>query len=124
MRKTTDLFLIDGQPILAPDENVEISAKDIDTSDSLRDESGYLHRFVARQGVGEWSFSYGWLTGEEYTYMEGLFAGKATFQFTYPDCADGGQPRVITAYRSKHRILWKSAAAGQFCNYGFRIIAC
>lgn len=124
MRKTTDLFLIDGQPILAPDENVEISLEDIDASDSGRDESGVMHRFVVRQGVGKWTFSYACLTREEYAYMERLFAGKATFGFTYPDCADSGQPREITAYRSKHGILWQSAATGQFRNYSFSIIGC
>ena len=124
MRKTTDLFLIDGQPILAPDENVEISMEDIDASDSGRDESGVMHRFVVRQGVGKWTFSYACLTREEYAYMERLFAGKGTFRFTYPDCADNGSPKEITAYRSKHGILWQSAATGQFRNYQFSIICC
>lgn len=124
MRKVTDLFLIDGQPILAPDENVEISMEDIDASDSGRDESGVMHRFVVRQGVGKWTFSYSRLTQQEYAYMESLFAGKATFQFTCPDCAGDGQAVNITAYRSKHGILWQSAATGQFCNYQFSIIGC
>lgn len=124
MRKMTDLFLIDGQPILVPDENVEISMEDIDASDSGRDESGVMHRFVVRQGVGKWTFSYGYLTQKEYMYMEALFAGKATFRFTYPNSAYGGLPKVITAYRSKHGIVWRSAATGQFCNYQFSIIGC
>ena len=124
MRKTTDLFLIDGQPMLIPDENVEISLEDIDASDSGRDESGVMHRFVVRQGVGKWTFSYACLTQEEYAYMESLFAGKGTFQFSYPDCADGGQSKEITAYRSKHGILWQSAATGQFRNYQFSVIGC
>jgi hypothetical protein len=124
MRKTTDLFLIDGQPMLAPDENVEISVEDIDASDSGRDESGVMHRFVVRQGVGKWTFSYAYLTQEEYAYMESLFAGKGTFQFTYPDCGDDGHPKEITAYRAKHGILWQSAATGQFRNYQFSVISC
>ena len=124
MRKRTDLFLIDGQPMLAPDETVEISMEDIDASDSGRDESGVMHRFVVRQAVGKWTFSYACLSGEEYAYMEGLFSGKGTFQFTYPDCANGGRPKQITAYRSKHGILWQSAATGQFRNYQFHIIGC
>ena len=124
MRKTTDLFLIDGQPILTPDENVEISMEDIDASDSGRDESGVMHRFVVRQDVGKWNFSYAYLTQQEYAYMESLFAGKSVFRFAYPDCAQGGQTKVITAYRSKHGILWHSAATGQFRNYQFSIIGC
>ena len=123
MRKTTDLFLIDGQPILAPDENVEISMEDIDASDSGRDESGVMHRFVVRQGVGKWTFSYACLTGEEYAYMESLFAGKDSFQLSYLDCAAAEQ-KLVTAYREEHTVLWKSAAASRFCNYKFSISAC
>ena len=124
MRKTTDLFLIDGQPILAPDENVEISMEDIDASDSGRDESGVMHRFVVRHGVGKWTFSYAHLTKEEYAYMERLFAGKATFQFLYRDCVNAMKPTTITAYRSKYGISWKSAVTGEFRNYSFSIIGC
>ena len=42
MRELTDLFLIDGQPMLAPDGNMELSAEDIEAGDSCRDESGFL----------------------------------------------------------------------------------
>lgn len=124
MRKKTNLFLIDGLAVLAPDENVEISVEDIDASDSGRDESGMMHRFVVRQGVGKWTFSYACLTAEEYAYMEGLFAGKATFQFTYPDYTAGGQARTLAAYRSKHGIAFQSATTGRFRNYSFSIIGC
>ena len=124
MRKTTDLFLINGRPLLVPDENVEISIEDIDASDSGRDESGVMHRFVVRQGVGKWTFSYARLTREEYAYMESLFAGNSTFLFQYPDCGGDGQQASVTAYRSKHGIVWQSAATGQFCNYQFSIIGC
>lgn len=121
MRKTTDLFLIDGQPMLAPDENMQVSREDIETVDSLRDESGFLHRFVARQGVGKWDFSYGHLSQQEYDYMESLFAGKASFVFTHPD----GENSVQTiAYRSKHSIVLHRVNGGQFRDYRFSIIAC
>jgi hypothetical protein len=124
MRKLTDLFLIDGRPMLAPDEDMEVSMEDIDAADSGRDESAVMHRIVVRRGVGKWTFSYSHLTQQEYAYMESLFAGKATFRFTYPDCAAGGQAKTIAAYRSKHGILWQSAATGQFRNYGFSVIGC
>lgn len=123
MRKTTDLFLIDGQPMLVPDEDMEISFEDLDAADSGRDESGVMHRFVVRRGVGKWTFSYAYLTQQEYAYMESLFAGKTTFQFTHPSHT-GGTQVTVTAYRSKHGILWRSAATGQFRNYQFSIIAC
>lgn len=124
MRKTTNLFLIDGQPMLAPDENLTLSMEDVIASDSGRDESGFLHRFVVRLGVGKWRFSYGYLTEEEYAYMESLFAGKETFRFTFPDCLHGGEAKEMTAYRNEHGILWQSAATGQFRNYQFTILSC
>ncbi len=123
MRKTTELFLIDGLPMLAPDENMEISLEDVEASDSGRDESGFLHRFMLRQGVGKWKFSYARLTQQEYAYMESLFAGKSAFRFAYPRCADG-QQEEITAYRSKHEVRWQSAKTCGLCDYSFYIIGC
>ncbi len=124
MRKLTELFLIDGKPMLAPDADVEVSREDIDASDSGRDESAFMHRIVVRRDVGKWSFSYAYLSGEEYSYMESLFAGKSHFQFSYPDYTDLSKMTVTTAYRSKHGILWHSAPGGQLRNYQFSIIEC
>ncbi len=122
MRTTTDLFLVNNIPMLVPDENVEISAEDIDASDSGRDESGVMHRFVVRRGVRKWTFSYAYLTEEEYRYMESLFAGVDIFRFTFPDRE--GKSQTAMAYRSKHGILWHSAATGQYRNYSFSIVEC
>ena len=124
MRKTTDLFLIDGQPMLAPDENMEILLEDVEAADSCRDESGFLHRFALRQGVGTWKFFYDYLSEEEYVYMESLFAGKETFQFTYPDWGQNGAAKEITAYRNQHKILLQKAKAGHLRNYQFCIQGC
>ncbi len=124
MRKTTSIFLIDGLPMLAPDANMEMTIEDVEAPDTGRDESGLLHRFLLRHGIGKWNFSYARLTRQEYEYMEKLIAGKATFRFTHPDCADAGQPREITAYRSGHKILWQSAVTGEFGDYSFCIIGC
>ena len=121
MRTKTNLFLIDGLPMLAPDENMQISREDIETGDSLRDESGFLHRFVQRYGVGRWDFSYEHLSQQEYDYMESLFAGKSNFIFTHPD----GENSVRTiAYRSEHSVVLHRVNGGQFRNYQFSIIAC
>lgn len=117
MRKKTTLFLIDSQPMLAPDENMQVSLADVEAADSLRDESGFLHRFMVRQGVGKWVFSYRTLTRQEYDYMESLFADKATFVFTHPD----GE---TVAYRSNHSIVWHCATMGQYRDYQFSIVAC
>ncbi|MBR4016478.1 MAG: hypothetical protein IKK11_01520 [Oscillospiraceae bacterium] len=122
MRATTELFMIDRIPMLVPDENVEISAEDIDASDSGRDESGVMHRFVVRRGVRKWTFSYAYLTEEEYRYMESLFAGADTFLFAFPD--RNGNPKEVMAYRSKYGILWHSAATGQYRNYQFNVVEC
>lgn len=124
MRKLTDLFLIDGVPMLAPDEDMEVSMEDIDAADSGRDESAVMHRIVVRRGVGKWSFSYAHLTREEYAYMESLFAGKTSFQFSYPSVTGDSGQTVVTAYRSNHGILWHSAATGQYRNYRFSIVEC
>jgi len=120
--KTTELFRIDRQPMLVPDGDMTLHLEDVEEADSGRDESGVLHRFVLRQGVQSWAFSYARLTREEYAYMESLFAGKSTFRFTYP--AADGTLREAEAYRSKHSILWNSAANGQFRDYQFRIVLC
>ena len=124
MRAKTNLFLIDGQPMLAPDADMNIAMEDLDAADSGRDESGAMHRFVVRHGLGQWSFSYAHLTQEEYEYMERLFAGKVTFQFSYPSQGNKNQTAVTTAYRRQHGIRWHSLATGQFRNYGFSIIQC
>lgn len=124
MRATTDLFLIDGQPMLVPDADMEISLEDIDASDSGRDESAVMHRFVVRRGVGKWTFSYARMTKQEYGYMESLFAGKDSFQFTCPSYVNPAQSTVRTAYRSKHGISWRSVITGEFRNYQFSIIEC
>lgn len=121
--KTTDLFLVDGQPMLAPDAGLPLHVEDMEAADSGRDESGALHRFIVRQGMLHWDFSYARLTQKEYAYMENLFAGKTTFRFVYPSAVDGSRQEV-TAYRSKHGILWHSAADGQFRDYQFRVSAC
>lgn len=123
MRGTTELFLIDGQPIVVPDSNLKLQLQDLESSDSGRDESAVMHRYLVRQGVGKWRFSYTELIAEEYAYMETLFAGKAEFLFTRPDTRTG-QAVTTKCYRSDHRILWDNGATGQFRNYQFEIAEC
>ena len=40
----TNLFQIDGKSLYAPDCDIEPSYSDLDSSDSGRDEAGYMHR--------------------------------------------------------------------------------
>lgn len=123
MRATTDQFKINGQLMLAPDEDAGFSYEDLDTDDSGRDEGGYMHRVVARYKVGSWSFSYSHLTEEERAYMEGLFPDAPTFEFTHPDRLTGS-PVITTCYRSKYSIDWYNCKLGVWRNYKFNIIEC
>ena len=112
-----ELFLIDGQPMLLPDRDVEVRYEDIDAAAAGRDESGVMHRIPVRQNVCSWTFTYSLLTREQKQYMDSLFAGKATFRFT---C--GGETR--TCYRSGVTVTWRNAKTGLWRGYGFSIIEC
>lgn len=121
MMNTTELFLVDGQPVVIPDGGLSLGLSELESADSGRDESGVMHRFLVRQGVEHWDFVYTQLTAAEYAYMESLFAGKNTVQFT---CPGEGAPRTVTAYRSKHTVRWQSATDGIYRDYQFRIQTC
>lgn len=117
MVRTTELFLVDGQPMPIPDEDVEVRYEDIDAAAAGRDESGVMHRIPVRQNVCSWGFNYSILTQEEKAYLDDLFAGKATFQFT----AEG---KTHTCYRSGVNVTWKSVRTGLWRGYGFTVIEC
>lgn len=122
MRKT-ELFTIDGHPMLVPDGDLSLCIEDVESSDSGWDESGVYHRFVLRHNVQSWDFSYSRLTQQEYAYMERLLSKKDTFCFGYESATDGSWQEV-TAYLSKRSVLWHCAADGQFRDYRFRITTC
>ncbi len=124
MRAVTNLFLVNGKPLLLPDEEVSVSYEDLDSADSGRDESGVMHRIPVRYKVPVWSFSYSHLTEEEKQYMENLFPDAADFDFTHPDRINAAASVTTRAYRSKYAISWKNARTGLWCNYGFSIIGC
>lgn len=124
MRAYTDLFQINGKPMLVPDADIQMSYEDVDTEASGRDESGVMHRIVARFKIPTWAFTYSNLTEEEKTYMEGLFPESAEFTFTHPDPLDAAKTLQTVCYRSKYSIIWKNARTGLWSNYNFRIIAC
>lgn len=124
MRDTTNLFLVNGKPMLVPDEQVQISYEDIDGADAGRDESGYMHRILLRSKVASWGFSYAHLTEEEKRYMETLFGNGATFSFTHPDRLDASKTVTTACYRSQYGISWRNARTGIWNGYSFRIIQC
>ena len=124
MRAKTNLFLINGQPMLAPDADASVNYEDLDSSDSGRDQSGVMHRVVVRYKVPSWSFTYSHLTEEEKRYMEGLFPDEPTFTFTHPDRLDASKLVETVCYRSKYGIVWKNASTGLWSGYAFNIISC
>ena len=62
----TNLLQIDGKSLYAPDCDIEPSYSDLDSSDSGRDEAGYMHREVVREKVATWPIAYSCLTDDEY----------------------------------------------------------
>ena len=124
MRGTTDKFTINGRPMLVPDAEVSVNYEDLDSADSGRDESGVMHRIVARFKVASWDFSYAHLTEEEKQYMESLFPDTPTFTFSHPHRQDATIQEESTCYRSKYGISWKNAATGLWSGYSFRIVEC
>ena len=94
----TNLFQIDGKSLYAPDCDIEPSYSDLDSSDSGRDEAGYMHREVVREKVATWPIAYSCLTDDEYKYTIGLFAGKSTFQFTHPKAGSSTDTETPTRH--------------------------
>lgn len=124
MRSLTQLFQVNGKPMLAPDEEISVSYEDIDGADAGRDQAGFMHRSMLRSKVPSWNFTYSSLTEEEKNYMESLFGDGDTFEFTHPAREDASVAEQTQCYRSKYTICWKSARNGLWSNYGFTVIAC
>lgn len=108
----------------APDAGLEPSYSDLDSSDSGRDEAGYMHREVVREKVATWPIAYSSLTDAEYAYTIGLFAGKSTFAFTHPKAGSSSETVTTNCYCSKFGISWYSARQGRWKNLKFNIIEC
>lgn len=122
MRAYDTDFQVDGVPLLAPDAGVELGFTDLDAADAGRDESGVMHRIVVREKVRSFGFSYAWLTGEEFRYLQSLFAGKPTFTFTYR--AENDRAASCTAYCSNFSAGLYNRRLGLYRDMKFNIIAC
>ena len=122
--KTTDLFQINGKPLLVPDSGAGFDFEDLDDDSSGRDESGYMHRFVVRYDVGKWSFSFSCITEEEKRYIESLFPKAPYFEFTHPSVENSEVLVTEPCYRSKRGMSWFNAKEGVWKNYRFNIIQC
>ena len=120
----TELYQINGKPMLAPDAGVEMSFEDLDASESGRDESGFMHRIVVRNKVGSWNFFYSHLTEAEYAYLLSILPESGSFTFTHPTPGDSARTEETTAYLSQYGIAWHNARTGEYRNLKFRIIQC
>lgn len=124
MRQVTQLFQINGKPMLMPDEEVSVSYEDIDASDAGRDQAGFMHRIPVRTKVASWNFTYAYLTEGEKNYLEALFGDRATFTFTHPSRLDAQMQEDTLCYRSKYSVSWKNARLGLWRDHSFTIIEC
>jgi hypothetical protein len=122
MRSKTDLFTVNGQPMLAPDGSVAVSYSDIDGADAGRDQNGVLHRSVVRYKVAAWEFTYTNLTQEEKDYLESLFPDAPTFLFGHPHRTQPGVQETTVCYRSQYGIHWRSAVTGLWSELRFSVI--
>lgn len=120
--KFSNQFFVNGRPLLVPDENVKLSYCDLDDASSGRDESGLMHRFVARYKVPTWEFSYAYLTEQERRYLDSLFPNTPTFVFSHP--GNQGEMEDTVCYRSQYAVSWVNARTGLWSGYGFTVIAC
>lgn len=120
----TELYKIDGRPMVAPDADVQMSFEDLDGAQSGRDEAGFMHRILVRRKVGVWEFSYSHLTRQEYNYMMSILPTAGSFRFTHPGWQDSALPEETSAYISKYGIAWHSAKTDTYRNLTFRVIEC
>lgn len=120
----TDLFKINGKPMFAPDADIDFSYEDLDSEDTGRDESGYMHRIVVRYKVMSGAFEFSHISEADMRYMESLFPDESDFEFTRPSRLNSDIPVTTRCYRSKYGISWRNAKTGQWRNYKFSIIEC
>ena len=120
----TQLYQINGKPLLAPDAGVEMSFQDLDAAESGRDESGFMHRIVVRNKVGVWNFTYSHLTEAQYAYLLSVLPAGGSFTFTYPVPGSSDRLTETTAYLSQYGVLWQDARTKHYRNLRFSIIEC
>ena len=124
MNTLTHAYQIDGLPMIAPDENLQMSFEDIDAADAGRDESGVMHRIPVRRKVGKWSFHYTHLTQEEFAYMVSILPQDGVFWFAYPSMSDCTQIECCKAYLSGYSVLWQGMKSRAYRDLKFNIIQC
>lgn len=113
MRSLDFDFLIDGEPVLAPDAGVQLKREDVESEASGMDERGVHHRFVLRPRLKRWTLRYSLLTGQEVQYLRRLLDGKQTVTVRYRE-TDGSYINCTAwcgtdsgAFAHKQQDLWK-----------------
>ena len=115
-RKRLDTLLINGKPLPCPDADVTIAETDLDSEETGRDESGYMHRLVLRKKVKTWEFPYKFLSAADYDYIRSLIS-EPTFSVDFW----GVQ---TTAYCSSTSANLRNAVTGDYQNFNLKIIEC
>jgi hypothetical protein len=121
MRNFYEHFKIDKKPILAPDQDLDISKQDLDAEGSGRDELGYMDRIVLRERVCTWQLQYSTLREDEYDYMNDLFEGKSEFDL---EIGNGSKKKQTRGYCSAMKAKLHNAITGTYKNVSFNIIEC
>ena len=115
-RKRLGTLLINGRPLPCPDADVVISENDLDSEDTGRDESGYMHRLVLRKKVKTWEFPYKFLSAADYDYIRSLISNP-TFSVDFW----GVQ---ATAYCSNNSATLRNVVTGDYRDFSLKIIEC
>lgn len=115
-RKRLNTLLINGKLLPCPDADVVITENDLDSEDTGRDESGYMHRIVLRKKVKTWEFPYKFLTASDYDYIRSLIA-DSTFVVDFW----GVQ---TTAYCSNASASLRNVVTGDYRDFTLKIIEC
>ena len=78
---TKGYWTVNGTPIYVP-QGCKVEHSNVVSSDSGRDESGYMHITWLRRDVRKVYLTWNYLTGSELAYMMNLMQGKEfTFKF-------------------------------------------
>ena len=115
-RPRLNTLLINGKPLPCPDADVVISESDLDSEDTGRDESGYMHRHVLRKKVKTWEFPYKFLSAADYDYIRSLIS-ESTFSVDFW----GVQ---TTAYCSSTSASLRNVVTGDYRDFSLKIIEC
>lgn len=107
---------IDGNPIVTPDNNMEMHRENLYAEDTGRDESDVMHLIPIRKRVGTWSLYYSHLNEEEYDYMTELLE-RDSFEFSI-------RGKKYRAYCSNDSVNLYNAKTGEYRDFRAKIIEC